>query len=326
MLHVPRQGRCAALAVVCFHAASAVPAPPADESAGGETAYRVEIDSRMTVSGAAFPKMEVEAATGLDYTCFRSRSVKGRASGVQGQRTPDPQSSTPDAFTIDVRIDRLRVRAVQNGTVREDFEMTRDGMLRRKGKEMLKVAAETAPERLRMMLNDAFGHPVVRLTVDANGRELERLVSTRPGAKSLIQSGAVENVRLFHAPFHADRRRWTAPVTVSMGSGGFARGELSYEIAPRRPDDPPNLLRVSVAGKAVGENTTPAFQSKNAEYDISGVQMYDTSRREWDSGRLTMKLSYDVYRDDEKLGEATGTMVVRLTQRIVRRPSRAADR
>jgi hypothetical protein len=181
--------------------------------------------------------------------------------------------------------DSLAVKVTLNGQVTQDSTMSRDRFTEKGGATKLDVSREDAAPQLREMLEDSFDKPLCTIVVDKDGKELKRAVTAGPGAKALIDNGMIANARLFHVPFPAGADKWQWSNEVSMGNGGFARGNLTYEkTKPADKNDP--LVKVQVAGELTNEEFQAAggVRIKNAKYQTSGEQSCDRAEKDWSTG------------------------------------------
>src|SRR5258706_6803236 len=90
------------------------------------------------------------------------------------------------------------------------------------------VDLEHAPDRMRAALADTFNTPLAKLTVDADGRELEgsrTILAVRAG-KALVDNGALISSTLMHTPFFPDKNEWQAPAAISIGGSNTTQGTL----------------------------------------------------------------------------------------------------
>ena len=121
--------------------------------------------------------------------------------------------------TLDAFMSRSRFHVNQNGSVK-DF------------------TAESADEKLKTMLRDSFGPPLVKFTFDDAGNESKRIQVAGPGAQGILNKELIANVRCFHTAFYADKIKWDAPIEIGGGTGGATvAGVLTYErLAAKKGD------------------------------------------------------------------------------------------
>ena len=220
---------------------------------------------------------------------------------------PDPQNR------VDVGLDAINVKATVNGATQIDSFQSKEKLIVVQGGQTQTVLAKDAEAPLQQMLQDTFGSPACRLTLDENGEIVHNESLLRPGAKSIEDQGIVANILFFHAPFTTDAKSWTSVRKVSMGNGGFVEGELTY--SPKSNDGARHV--VDVSGTLKNPRFQPAgtpLQLRDTAYEISGSQVYDTDLGDWVSGNLTAELKYDMFVNDMPVGKVTGTIVLTLSQ------------
>jgi hypothetical protein len=172
------------------------------------------------------------------------------------------------------------------------------------------IPLETAAEPVKTRIIDGFYYPLCRLTLDKDGKEVDRVVSSRPGAKYHVDAGQVARGTLFHPPFPKDESEWTAVATWPIGTGGLAEGKLTYKKKGAVEKD---LQTVEVAGALVSaefKDPVEPFTSKDVRYVVRGEQTFDMARREWVSGKWTVDVSFKLISTRSPSGSAKGEMVL----------------
>lgn len=174
----------------------------------------------------------------------------------------------------------------------------------------VEFTATGGTDEQKQQLHDEFGQPLVTLELDADGAETKRTPSSAEGAKSLIESGAIQNMRMFHHPYFSDKNKWSAKTEISMGSGGCAGGELTFE----KVSVDGNLQVVQVSGTLTNEKLerSKSMSIRNASYEVKGRQTYDTAAKKWDSGKWEVKAKCDMFHNEEAVGNLNGTMQIEL--------------
>ena len=209
--------------------------------------------------------------------------------------------------------DSALVKAGQDGNQVMNTFISRAKLTNTENGKTEEVPFEKSPDKLKEMLLDSFGVPVCKLQVDENGKEVKRAIVAGPGAKDLIDHGMIANARLFHAPFMRAQDEWSAATEISMGNGGYAKGELTYKKAAAGKGGQP----VKVSGTLTNEGFKwpgKPLTIKKAKYVIKGEQTYDPIQGEWISGNLVIDVSFEMTVDDKPVALAKGTIVVSLDQ------------
>ena len=117
---------------------------------------------------------------------------------------------------------------------------------------------------------------------------------------------------MFHAPFAVDKDRWEAPAKLSMGSGQFARGTLTYEKTGMASD---GNINVAVSGELKAEGKFGPADIKNSVYKVKGEQVYDPAGKIWRLGQLTIDVSLDLVAAGNPAGSTSGTMKLGLQRK-----------
>ena len=126
------------------------------------------------------------------------------------------------------------------------------------------------------------------------------------GAATLIESGMIANARMFHPPYLADNDEWEAPLEVSTGNG-LASGKVTYKKVPGGKGG--QAVKVSGTLTADGVKGAGGVTINEAKYVVAGEQSYDTERKEWIAGNMTMDVAFKMTQGVNK-GSAKGTMEV----------------
>jgi hypothetical protein len=212
---------------------------------------------------------------------------------------------------VRVIIDLIRLVVTTDAGEFGNVTLSRAGIIDIFAGKKKEIRFENAPEKTKARLKDSFGVPLCKITLDRDGREIKRVIIAGPGAKQTLEEGRVAAARLFHAPFPAEKKRWTAPVELPMGNDTYARGELTYEKALRDRD---SRTTVNVSGSLVGDGAKlpGGARFKKARYDVKGEQVYDAASHEWSSGDLLATFLTETVLADGEVRSAKGTMRIKL--------------
>lgn len=168
-----------------------------------------------------------------------------------------------------------------------------------------------APEDLKGIMRDGFGAPLCRVAVDEEGKVVKKSMLARDGAKAFLENGVLANAQIFHAPFPANRDKWSGPGEVSVGNGGYVVGDLVYEKQSTKEA----RTRVSVSGVLKNDSIKPAdgpLEYKNVRYEVRGEQLYDNRKQEWIAGELVFEVSYEMALMQKNVGAVKGAMKLKL--------------
>jgi hypothetical protein len=170
--------------------------------------------------------------------------------------------------------------------------------------------ADTADEKLKTMLRDSFGPPLVKFALDDSGKEIKRTEVAGPGAKAVLNREIVAYSRCFHAPFYKDKAKWDADVEMGGGNGGTVlSGVLTYERLPEKKNDRGIAFRVTgdlqpdVQRTVVGQLVT--------RRSLTGQQIYSPELREWISGEWTIKMTMEM-EGGKRFGSGSGTVIAKM--------------
>ena len=254
----------------------------------GTFSYRIKISSQATGKTLNEPDMTIDGETIMGYT-WKSRHL---------ERT--------------LTIDSLYVKVIQNGQEFVNAFMSRTRMTNTSKGETVVVNFENASEEQKRMLRNSFGVPVCKLLTDQRGKEIKRTLIAGPGAKGLIDDTIIANAVLLHPMFPGTQDQWQADSIVSMGSGGFARGKLTYRKQAKGSAGQ-TRVNVSVSGTVTNDDFKRPGTSltlKAVRYVVTGNQTYDTALREWVSGQLSFDISFQIEYNNMPMGSAKGKMQI----------------
>ena len=260
----------------------------ADPDKGIAHHFKVSIESKMAmdVQGG---KQKVDADTELRYNWTQNG----------GERVLSLESSH-----VKVNID---------GKTLMDVFMSGEEFRAIEGGKTNVVPIQQAPDGLKKLLQDAFSKPVCKLEVDPNGKETKRILLVGDAAKQLVDNGLIANPILFHPPFMREAGKWKAGAEMTMGNGGFARGQLDYQKATGSAAAKVVKVSGTLTNESVKQPNSP-LAIKNAKYVVLGEETYDTVQKEWVSGKLAIDATFDMAEGDKAIGGAAGTMVLNFTE------------
>lgn len=268
-----------------FVAGTAAPAAAQDTVVEQKSKYKYAIDSDIKMNVGA-EKVNVGAKTEIHY-----ENVK---------------KATETAVTIH----SMAVVSLVNGIENMNIHMAKKGMSLVQQGQKREIPYDKAPKQQQEML-DTFGSPIMKVTLDANGKETKReLVNKSQAAKNLQKDGMLKNARLFHPEF-SSKKEWTAKREIAMGNGNLISGDLKY-VKSDKPAANGNTV-VKVSGTMVKKSmVNGGITMENIKYVVSGQEEYDPKKKIWVSGELKMVVSWDVKTPGGN-GKASGTMTVTLT-------------
>ena len=173
-----------------------------------------------------------------------------------------------------------------------------------------KIKLEEANEETKTMLTDSFTTPLAAIVLDEHGKETSRKIIAKPGAVAMVENGQVENARMFHAPFYADKKTWKSPIKMSLGNGNFASGPLTYKV--KSTDSKTGNVTVEVSGKLNAKGKQGPLDIVNAVYDVKGSQVFNPKKKDWDSAKYDIAIVFDLAQNGKTIANAKGTMKVGL--------------
>lgn len=211
-------------------------------------------------------------------------------------------------------LDSIELQGSRDGREIMDLFLSREKVKNNLSGQFDVKTLKDAPPGTKAMMEDSFGKELYKVRTDADGRIVEKTKVAGEGAKDFIEGGTVAGAFLFHAPYLRGQEKWTAPAEVTMGNGGFATGDLTYE---KRANEN-GLTRVKVSGLLTKDRFKPAgspIEVKNARYEVSGEQTFDEKRQEWTEGELTFDVSFQMEANGIETASSKGIMKLRLKTR-----------
>jgi len=221
--------------------------------------------------------------------------------------------------------DSVRVKAIVDGKELMATFMSRAKFANRQDGTTDVIPFEKAPVALQKILHDSFGVPLCKLQVDKVGKEVKRELLAGPGAEDFVAKGTMSNAMMFHAPFVPDQNEWDAGAEITLGNGGFVKGNLVYHKGAVGKGKVPVKVSGTLTNDAYNEPGSP-LTIENARYVVNGDQTYDPARREWVSGKLTLDVSFDLSADGNSVGQAKGTIIANLALLPSQKKSTSATR
>jgi hypothetical protein len=204
-------------------------------------------------------------------------------------------------------VDSLRISVEQDGKEIMNTFMSRNRFSDVQQGRTNEFTADTAPERLKAILQDSFGVPLCILQVDEQGKEVKRNMVAGPGAKGLVDNGMIANALLFHPPFPREGNEWSADSNVSMGNSSYAKGSLNYQ----KQAGAKSRQACNVSGTLKCDRSKlpdSPVTIRNARYVVTGEQSFDPAVKEWVTGRMTMQVSNQMAVNEKTIGTSEGTI------------------
>lgn len=279
----------ALLVLAGFLLSSTAPAPAADVS-DGSSSYRFSASFRL-FSNLTGHWSETDTETDLCYTVR-----------TQGRE-------------LVLLIDDLKTKRSQDG--REQVRVTAN---KDRYDEVREGGSGDSPMELdsvrKKALRESFGIPLVKIVLDGNSAEVKRIPVAGLWARELLDSGQVDNARFFHPSFPSGQSRWRDVRVLRLGVGLTAGGTLEYEVKNTRMGKATVLVSGHLDGERPGP--LPAGVEVATRYDVSGKQVFDTARREWEKGELLLKVTGSVKRKGNPVGKTEGTLKLKTEPRTAR--------
>jgi len=193
------------------------------------------------------------------------------------------------------------VEQLNNRMCRDRYDETRDGAV-------VTVQAKDCPAALQLILRDSFEVPLCTIAVDRSGVEVERHVSSAPGARPTLSEIVIDLVTLL-PPLAATKPEYTVRTGVNSGVGVILEGEVRYT---KMAADKPGQTRWQVSGQLARENfLLPGVSAPStARGTVSGILNYDDTTHQLLSGNCSLDLRYETIKDGNRIGSAQGAMTV----------------
>lgn len=202
--------------------------------------------------------------------------------------------------SVSIYLNQLNTMAQVDGKIIKQTVINKDSIkvwLPNKN-QWKEIKVQDAEGSLQQLLTDSFSKPICKLVLDANKMVTSTTITQEPGAKSLVANGIIENLQFFHAPWNNQTESWDYDAKMSMGNGGFAQGKLTYKKVGLPTNNEQN---VEILGTLVGNMDRHPFQIKDARYEISGTQVYNTELATWTKGEFVIKVSWETIVENRKI-------------------------
>ncbi len=216
--------------------------------------------------------------------------------------------------TVEITISGLQVKVESDKNLLMESRMNqKEAMFLQGNQSRQSIPYAKAPANLKQML-DMFGKPAAEIQVDSNGAETGRNVLV-DASSPFVESGIIDNTRIFHPPFPADKDQWEAPVRFSIGGGQFAQGTLKYQ---KDGEGPGGTTKVKISGELKAEGKTGVGEIKNGTYKVEGSELYDPSKSAWVSGQIKANMALDVLSEGQPAGSVQGAMTLTLDEGTIK--------
>ena len=238
-------------------------------------------------------------------------TINGKMTVKAGPQSQNLVTKTTFAYTLmqekrkyQVQLDSADLVVTVEGRVAMSAVLNKDYFENRMAKT--KVKSDDAPASLKQMLQDSYGTPIFEFEVDENFRETKSKAIGGEGSKETIRNGQVANARMFHQPFHADKKSWKAKVKYALGEGNYATGELTFEKLAAKGD----IVPVKVSGTLTPSGKQRNLEIRNGKYEVSGTQNFHRKNKEYESGQQDIQVSFELFQGDNKVVENSGKMTL----------------
>lgn len=242
--------------------------------------------------------MTLKSDMKMDIGGSKSTVVADTALAYTWKHTPQTQV---------LSINSMAVKSTSDGKVLMDTSMDVEKFVDgASGATPETTVIRDAPPELQAMVKDTFEVPIFTRHMGSSGEVTSTEITAKAGAKDFVENGIIANAILFHPIHVAGKDTWKSDAQISMGNGGYAKGQLTYtKIAGKRGST------YSVSGTLscvhYQKEGTPVGVS-DAVYKVTGVHAYDDAAQAWNSGKFTIALTFELASEKKKLGSAVGTM------------------
>jgi hypothetical protein len=272
-----------ALALLCSLALVAAAAgQPAPKGAPAAPRFRLKCEARMITTSDG-EQQKLDADTTFEYSWKRDGNVR-----ILVLESVSLNMAVDGQETMNTRMSRAGVFGTQAG--------------RRIDKKL-----EDAPEDKQKFLTDLFGSPICKIEMDESGKEIKRTIVAGRAAVPVLATGLIANSTFFH-PWFSSEDEWRIDQEISSAEN-LAKGPVTYK---KTPGGKAGLQVVKVTGTltADGGRDSDGHMVKDSKFTVAGEQTYDTTRKEWVAGKLTMDMAFKVTRNEKEVGSAKGAMTM----------------
>jgi hypothetical protein len=275
------------LAIIAIVALFASPAHGDDKARPARRTFEITLDGVIDTESMN-KKDRMKNDTRLRYAYERSGTETVLSLEEIELKTVINEKPTLEAF-----MNRSRFHVNQNGS-EKDF------------------TADSADEKLKTMLRDSFGPPLVKFAFDDAGNEIKRTQVAGPGAQGILNKELIANVRCFHTAFHADKMKWDSPVEMGGGTGGTTvAGILTYERLAAKKSD--RGIAFKVTGDMQPDVQRTAVGQLITRRSVTGQQIYSPELNDWISGEWAIKMTTELDNGKKEAGgRGTGMVIAKM--------------
>lgn len=202
-------------------------------------------------------------------------------------------------------LESMHVTASMDGKEVQNAFFSRNKLINSLNGKKIEVPVETAPSKLKDLLQASFDTPLCGLVMDETGKEIKRNIVAGPNAELVLKNGTISNACLFHPPFHPSKKEWSTEANMTLGNDGYVRGKLSYKKAPDENAKQVVTLSGVLANDGFLQPGTNILL-KNVRYVVKGKQTFDTAQQEWTDGEQIVDVTYQIHAADMPIGSAVG--------------------
>jgi hypothetical protein len=218
-----------------------------------------------------------------------------------GGQTTYYYTTNKDNEVVTYSLDSLQVKTTvdQKITFQMSMDSAKVSSYRLRTDDIETVPVDQLPEGMKKQVQDSFSVPLFQRTGD------EITILAQEGAQNLLDNGLVQNLILFH-PTYKEETSWTVPCQISMGNGGYAKGDLTYEVSQKE-----NFQIVfSVKGTLQPDLEKKPVSIKTGFYKVQGTHTYNVNTDTWVKGNLSIQVQYVMNLDNAPYLQAKGMMDV----------------
>jgi hypothetical protein len=210
-------------------------------------------------------------------------------------------------------LESVALKITGGGKTVMDYSMTSEKVVQVTDGQRKEITAEKGPQRIKEMLRDLFGSPIVKVQLDAAGTEVSRKVVATPAAvKAMGDDGLILGILLMNPEPPQARKTFETKAELRSANERM-KGRAKYT---RKENSDTHKLTYAATGTLVAAATADdAETAKEGDLPscvVTGEQTYDVDQREWTSGKLDMDLSLRMVENKRLVARIKGTMTVTL--------------
>ena len=197
-------------------------------------------------------------------------------------------------------LNSLKMQVRSGGEALADMRISADEFTVKRPDRTVRIKAVDAPEELKAKLLDTFNTPLLKITRDAEGAILKRVILVKPSSAVFDGEGLIDNILFFHPDAPKHKKEWKLPVKMHAADGISIGGNLTYTKQASKA----GLIvcgmsgDLGLIGKGGKNGQTPVDEGT---YRVNGTASYDPKLGIWRAADQRLLMNFAFTEDGSKV-------------------------